>query len=296
MISEFVREQQRYTQTDLCRILDCSGEQAVRLIRRLKEFGVLKAVRASDIQREMSDLLDEDIEVADVDLGEQEYLYVFTFVGVIVASGRVLKCYPKYLLHADHPTAALHQILKVLEAYHAKEQIVRMFHDSGESSAFNLLAVLLFLLQDYYENGLYRNTADIVERNGSGEILWDRTIHETFALLSGNRPYYTDLRTKRRITNDHDYFQRLHACILTKASRELRDADLLELFDLTHVDLTEEELDRFGDKADILSAIEQELNIQFHTRKQLVLKTIYAYIAHSGSLHDTDCQIGRAHV
>ena len=72
MISEFVREQQRYTQKDLCRILDCLEEKAIPLIRKLKEFGVLKAVRASDHQRDMSNLLDEDIEVADVEVGEDE--------------------------------------------------------------------------------------------------------------------------------------------------------------------------------------------------------------------------------
>lgn len=289
MISEFVREQKRYTQKDLCRILECSEEKAIPLIRKLKEFGVLKAVRASDIQRDMSDLLDEDIEVADVEAGEDEYYYVFTFVGVIVVAGRVMKCYPKYLLHVDKPKEELRQVLKVLEKYNTKEQIVRMFNDSSESSAFNLLAVLLFLLQDYFENGVYNNTEDIVESNGSGEILWDKTINETFTILSNNRPYYTDLQTKKRVSDDFDYFKRLHECILTRASAELRDAELLDLFEMTGVDLTDEELDDFGDSEYILSRIEKELNIQFNTRKQLVLKTIYAYIDHSGSLYDTDC-------
>lgn len=289
MISEFVREQQRYTQKDLCRILDCSEEKAIPLIRKLKEFGVLKAVRASDHQRDMSDLLDEDIEVADVEAGEDEYYYVFTFVGVIVVAGRVLKCYPKYLLHSDQPKEELHQVLKVLEKYNTKEQIIRMFNDSSESSAFNLLAVLLFLLQDYFENGVYNNTEDIIESNGSGEILWDKTINETFTMLSNNRPYYTDLQTKKRVTDDFDYFKRLHECILTKASEELRDAELLDLFEITGADLTDEELDDFGDEEFILYRIEKELNTQFNTRKQLVLKTIYAYIDHTGSLYDTDC-------
>lgn len=289
MISEFVREQQRYTQKDLCRILDCSEEKAIPLIRKLKEFGVLKAVRASDVQRDMSDLLDEDIEVADVEAGEDEYYYVFTFVGVIVVAGRVMKCYPKYLLHAHQPKEELRQVLKVLEKYNTKEQIVRMFNDSSESSAFNLLAVLLFLLQDYFENGVYNNTEDIIESNGSGEILWDKTINETFTMLSNNRPYYTDLQTKKRIADDFDYFKRLHECILTKASKELWDAELLDLFEISGVDLTDEELDDFGDEEYILYRIEKELNVQFNTRKQLVLKTIYAYIDRSGSLYDTDC-------
>ncbi len=289
MISKFLREQKRYTQKDLCVEFECTEEKAVPLIRKLKEFGVLKAVKASDFQRDMSELVDEEVEVADVEVGENEYLYVFTFVGVIVVAGRVLKCYPKYLLSKKTPLEELRQVIKVLEKYNSKEQIIRMFNDSSESSSFNLLAVLLFLIQDFYENGTYSNSEEIIESNGSGEILWDKTINETFTLLSGNRPYYIDLQTKKRITNDFDYFKRLHECILTRASKEMADAGLLNLFDITEIDLTDETLDEFGDREYILYQIENELNTQFNTRKQLVLKTIYAYVDHSGSLYDTDC-------
>lgn len=189
--------------------------ETVGYIRKLKEYGVLKAVKSLDWQKDLSDLQEEDIEIADVEAGENRYLYVFTFVGVIVVAGRALKCYPKYLLTKQNPAEELKQVIKVLEKYNSKEQIVRMFNDSSESQSFNLLAVLLFLLQDYYENGVYTNSEDIIESNGSGEILWERTINETFTLLSNNRPYYTDLRTKRRISDEYDYFKRLHECIVT---------------------------------------------------------------------------------
>lgn len=289
MISKFLREQKRYTQKDLCAIFGCSEDKAVPIIRKLKEFGILKAVIISDTQKDMSDLIDEDIEVADVEVGENEFLYVFTFVGVVTVAGRVLKCYPKYLLNAQSPKKELKQVLKVLEKYTTKEQIVRMWSDSSESHSFNLLAVLLFLLHDYYENGAYTSTEEIIESNGSGEILWNKTINETFTLLSNNRPYYTDLQTRKRITNDFDYFKRLHECVLSIASRELKDADLLDLFEIAGLDLSDETLEDFGDEDYILYRIEQELNVQFNTRKQLLLKTIYAYISHGGSLHDTDC-------
>lgn len=288
MISEFVREQKRYTQKELCNILKCSEGQAVILIRKLKEFGVLKAVKSSDRQKNMNELLDEDIELSDVEIGENEYLYVFTFVGVIVIAGRVLKCYPKYLLNVKEPTDELRQVIKVLEKYNSKEQIVRMFNDSSESSTFNLLAVILFLLQDYFENGVYSNTEEIVECNGSGEILWDKTINESFVFLSNNRPYYIELKTQKRVTNDFDYFKRLHECILTMVSNELKNAKLLDLFEMVGVDLTDEKLDDFGDKDYILYRIENELNIQFNTRKQLLLKTIHTYIDKRGSIYDID--------
>lgn len=288
MISSFLREQKRYTQNDLCGILKCPEEKIIPLIRKLKEYGVLKTVKATAAQKDMSDLIDEDIEVADVEPGENEYFYVFTFVGVIVAAGRVLKCYPKYLLTASEPKEEMRQVIKVLEKYNSSEQIVRMFNDSDESSSFNLLAVLLFLLNDYYENGSYSNTQEIIESNGSGEILWERTINETFTLISNSRPYYIDLQTRKRVTDDFDFFKRLHECVLTLASKELRDADLLDIFEITEVDLSDEELEDFGEKDYILYRIENELNVQFNTRKQLVLKTLYAYISHSGNLSDID--------
>ncbi|MBR0277270.1 MAG: hypothetical protein IJQ50_02255 [Clostridia bacterium] len=71
--------------------------------------------------------------------------------------------YPKYLLSSTEPQDELKQIIKVLEKYNSKEQIVRMFNDSSESSSFNLLAVYLFLLHDYYENGVYNALAPRIQ-------------------------------------------------------------------------------------------------------------------------------------
>jgi len=164
-----------------------------------------------------------------------------------------------------------------------------MYNDTSDSSAFNMLAVMLFLLQDYFEYGAYTNTQDIIESNGSGDILWDKTINETFTLLSNNRPYYPELLTMKRVNDDFDFFKRLHECILTRCTEELRDADLLDLFDIMGVDISDEHIEDFGDKEYVLERIVKELNVQFNTRKQLLLKTLYAYIANSSALDDLDC-------
>ena len=119
MVSVFLREQKRYSQEELVDIFQCSEEKTVHILKRLKEYGVLKAVKATEVQKDLSDLLEQDIEIADVEVGENEYLYVFTFVGVITIEGRVLKCYPKYLLNATAPKDELKQILKVLEKYNS---------------------------------------------------------------------------------------------------------------------------------------------------------------------------------
>lgn len=302
LTSSFVREQQRYTLIELSNRLDCSIEETVHIIRKLKEFGILKTVSASDCQKELSELTDDDITLTEVNADSDDCFFVFTFVGVAVVARHVLKCYPKYIKSIEKPFNELRQplnnelqqflnnelrrILKVLEKYNSRNQIIRMFNETSENSSFNLLAVQLFLINDYYENGIYSNTEDIVEINGSGEILWDKTINETFALISDGTPYYTGLLTKKRTNNESDYFKRLHECILTRISQEMRNADLLDLLEITEIDLTDQELDDFGETEYILYRIEQELNTQFNTRKQQVLKTIHSYISNGGSLND----------
>ena len=290
MKSVFLREQKRYTQGELVKLFKGDESDVVVILKRLKEYGVLKAVKASDEQKNLTDLVEEDIEIADVEAGENEYFYVFTFVGVITIAGRVLKCYPKYLLHVEEPLSELKQVVKVIEKYNGKEQIIRMFNDATDSTAFNMLAVMLWLLQDYFENGSYSNSRDIIETNGMGEILWNKTINEAFTIINDNRPYYPEMYTRKRISDDWDYFRRLHECVLTRCSKEMEDADLLELFDITGVDLSDEEIYDFGETDYILDRIYKELNIQFNTRKQLVLKTLYSYIANSSThIDDMDC-------
>lgn len=288
MISVFLQEQKRYTQNDLANKFQCSETRIVSILKRLKEYGIVKAVKANDLQKDLTDLVDEEIEVSNVIANEDEYLYVSTFVGVIVTEGYVLKCYPKYLTN-NNPKAELKQIIKVLEKYNSKEQVIRMYNNTSNGNRFNLLAIILFLFQDYFEYGIYTNTQDIIELNGSGSIIWDKTINETFALICDNRPYYPELLTKRRVNDDFDFFKRLHECILSCCTKKLKNADLLELFDLVEVDISSESLEDFGDVEYILYRIENELNIQFNTRKQLLLKTIYAYIVNSEALEDLDC-------
>lgn len=286
MISIFIKEQKRYAQRELTSLFESDSDEIIYIIKKLKEYGILKAVAASKTQRNMSDLIEEDVEIEETELDEGDYFYVFTFVGVITVFGRVLKCYPKYIHNDDQPTQELAQVLQVIEKFNSKEQIIKMFNDSDESKSFNLLAVMLYFLHDYYENGSYENDLDIIETNGDGEILWDKTINETFTFISNNRPYHMEMYTQKNINDEFDYFKRLHESIISICSREIQASGLDELFGVLTVDISDEELDDFGDTEDILNNIQVELNRQFVTRKQLLLKTIYAYVSQSGHLND----------
>lgn len=286
MRSEFIREQKRYTRENLKSIFACSDSDIVRIIKKLKSYGIIKTVKNKDVQLELSDLVDEDIVIIDEDESSSSCLYVFTFVGLIIIEGCVLKCYPKYLLNNEHPTDELKQVIKVLRKYNSKEQIIRMYNDGGKTTTFNRLAAMVELLNDYFENGIYTNSEDIIETNGPGEIQWDKTINCTYPVVSNNCPYYFELQTKRKINDNSNFFKRLHESILTMCSKELEEADLCKLLDIEGVDLSEEVLGDLGEDDYILYKLENELNLQFNTRKQNVLRIIEALLVNKCTLDD----------
>ena len=134
-------------------------------------------------------------------------------------------------------------------------------------------------MNDYYVSGLYSNTEKISEINGEGDIQWGRTIDENFTLISNSKPYYMEMYTTRHVNDETNYFHRLHQAVLTDCSRQLEEAGLSELFDIESLELTEDEISDFGEPDYILDRISKELSVQFNTRKQILLKTMYAYIA-----------------
>ena len=281
IVSSYVREQKRYTKNDLKNIFSFDESGVEKFIKNLKAYGVLKSVNNSMQQLEMSDLIDNDIEITEETAESGDCFYVFTYVGVITCGSRIVKVYPKYLVSKkEDPFNEMKQVMKVLERYNrSKEQVIRVFNGNDENRSFNTLAVILFLLNDYYEYGIYTNSEDIVELNGESEILWNKTIDECFALIEDNRPYYLEMYTRRSIDDEMDYFKRLHECVLTECSHQLHQAQLDALFDIDLLELSEDSLQDFGDRNYILERIHKELNVQFNTRRQILLKTLYAYIS-----------------
>lgn len=284
MKSAYVKEQRRYTQKDISEVFHFNAEDTVTFIKKLKTYGVLKMVKATPQEKNLTDLMNEDIEIVNVDINSIDYFYVFDFVGVLTVGNVIIKCYPKYLSKINRPLNEMKQILKVIKKYNSIEQIINLFNGEDELSSFNFLAISLYLINDYNDNGLYANFLDTIEINGEGEILWDKTINETFALICSNQPHYLELQTQNSEDDEMNFFRRLHQCILTECSKKLNDAELIDLFDLDAVSLYEGSLLDFGDTDYILYRLQRELNVQYVTRKQSLLKTMYAYVAHSKTI------------
>ena len=285
IISRYVREQKRYSKKELTELFEFDENSFVEFVKKLKFTNSLKLVSKTVDEEELTDL-NQDIDVFDIDLNNDSYFYVFTFVGVLSMGNIVVKSFPKYLLSKDEPFDEMKEILRVLNKYDSDEHIINLYNGYDNQKEFNLLSVCLYLINDYFDNGIYTAEQEIIETNGEGEILWDNTINETFALIVRNKPYYTELQT-RNVNNDElDYIVRLHKYIITDCCRRLKNSDLLDLFDIPFLNLSHDELDSFGDKEFIIRRLQKELNVQFVTRKQILLKTLCIYLENENAFRE----------
>lgn len=280
MKPSYFREQKHYSLIDIQRKLCVPEEKCKQLLGILKKYGVVKTVDRN--KPEYEDLSDLDVILSDVSDNSQ-VAYKFSFVGVILVENSVFCCYPKYIDNNDYPEQELKTVLDVIRKYDSQEQLIHLYNGSDENKVFNRMAVGLYLLHDYFDNGIYTNQQTIIEINGEGEILWDNTINETFAFIKKHTPYYVELQTVNTLSNELDYFKLLHECILTMCSNELKEAGLLSLFDLAEVELSGQKLEDFGDANYIKHRLEKEIQTQYVTKKQILLKTLYTFISEISS-------------
>ena len=279
----YVREQERYSKKELIEKFGLNNQSVLRFIEKLELIKVLKNVKNDFKQKSSTDWADEDIEILGDDFENGDYLYLFTFVGALTIGDIVILSFPKYLLTETEPFEEMKEVIKVLKKYNSEENIVRPYSGFDDQKEFNFLSVCLYLINDYYENGIYMNQKNIIETNGEGEILWDNTINDTLALIIRNKPYYLELKTKNFDNDEMDYISRLHKCIITDCCEKLKEAHLLDLFEIDDLHLSDERLDNFGETDYMIYKLKSELNVQFITKKQILLKTLCMYLEHSKS-------------
>ena len=205
--------------------------------------------------------------------------YKFHYVGVIAMDNLVLNVYPKYIRNENNIEEDFKEILKVINKYNKLHDDFDYQNDDLEDISIYILSLMLFFIEDYYENGVYHNIKNILETNGNGEINWDRTINNTFPVLIDNKPFYVELQTNNKVDNLFNYFRLLHEYIITESSNKLSDAGLIEILDLTPVYLSDKILEDFGNPDYILNRINMELNIEYNTHKRKLLKSMHAFLS-----------------
>lgn len=209
--------------------------------------------------------------------------YQFKYVGVIIIDELIIYCYPKYITNTENIENDFKQVINVIKKYNNLHEEIDYQNEEIDDVSFNYLSMAVFFLEDYYENGVYNNIKNILEINGNGEIDWNRTINYTNPIIEDNMPYYIELYTKYNVDDIYDYFKLLHEYIITVCSKTLEKIGLLDLLNLIPVELSDKKQDDFGELKTILNNLENELNIQFNSHKQKLLKSMHTFLQEKNS-------------
>ena len=268
------------------------------LISELLKKKVLMKLTDSALSFEVIE--EEIIEKEEPDLIDKSY--AFDFVGFIVYCDICIFVYPKYFLRKEG-TLELRDPLSEDEIKDIFQQLstvlyaIKKYRDSKTKNITDTsieeihhvresrLAMMLYFLFDYFENGIYSNRKEINEVNGNGEINWNLTIDSFQPIFVDNKPYYVSYCNQRMITNKECLASKIHAAVIKQCSDELASCGILEFLGLSEIyEIDSNTLDSLGDITALKNALINERRSQFNTRKHELLSYLIAYIEEEGNL------------
>ena len=140
------------------------------------------------------------------------------------------------------------------------------------------LELFRFLLEDYATYGPYDHTRPIREYNGEGEIDWVRTVSQITPVMSRNRPAYVELVTRRRTWETANLIARIQEAAIESISAIIEETRLNEVLRLPLFNRPVPSLDDLGGTDFAIQAVRKELNVQFETRRKLMLQNLLHYL------------------
>lgn len=278
----WVRERVAYSADTLCELFGVPSSERASLITDLQAKRIINRRGFDNIGgTEDAEPLESYITGAD---------YSFLFVGMYCRAGYMVCVLPKYAnaellkvpdqgdFHRPCPAARrviFSQVLKAVRRYKhsAQHELPENQQDSEDS---NYLSLLVSLLSDFVENGVYRDNRTTDTLNARGRILWPATIHKTNAVLQEGGPVYPDVVTRKTEFEPQHPITLLHRRIAGECYRCLHDLGLIDLLDLPVIE--DEEVQDSYDATHMLYLVESELNVQFDSRRRYILTLLREYL------------------
>ncbi|WP_165171273.1 LlaJI family restriction endonuclease [Adlercreutzia sp. ZJ242] len=205
--------------------------------------------------------------------------YQFRYVGIAIALGHAIICYPKYIRSTGRPECQMRQVLSVIRRLGQEGKLLDPQNGGRRSDQLTLMIRLLLLYDEY---GVYSNYEETRLLNGPGVIDWQRTIDMETPVISNGAPIYLDLWTRKTKRTEYDLIMRLHRAILSECSRFLAEFGLSALLSIGTVELTDESPADMGEPEYFRWLIDRERAGQYVTWKQDVLDLMRAYLTEHG--------------
>ena len=269
-----LRELEPYSFNKLVELFNLKDDnQDQKLKEIIKKLLLLKILKTTNNN--------SNFDQPDIDALSNTQVYKFDYVGIFIIEKCCLFIYPKYMseesIEKDAANGYLKfkQIIKVILKY--QKQVLNYQLNGNEiNDNFNLLKFTIDLFENCHQHGLYHSDQQIIELNGSGEILWDQTINFQQAYWSNKRPIYLDLITSQQVIDNENLFTQLHQVILTQCSLELKP--ILEALNIETIILSSDRIDEYGSTDYLTHQIINEQRNQFINWKQSILEQMLNYL------------------
>lgn len=273
----YFRELRPYSEDEVRAELAVGIDETRAVISALMGCGIVR-YRTGDERDE------EELPEADGACAAQRYR--FRYVGVVIARGHAIVCYPKYVKSTTRPEGQMKQALNVIRNLGKKGKLLDPQEGGMHSDRLALMIRLLWLYEEY---GIYSNFEEARVPNGPGIIDWQRTIDNEIPVISDGVPIYLDLWTRKTRRDEYDLIMRLHRAVLSECSRVLEESGLSSLLSVGVVELTDENPVSIGEAEHLQWLIDRERANQFVTWKQDVLDLMRSYLSERGA----DAERGR---
>lgn len=267
MHQAYVRELKPYSIAELAGEFGMDTRRTLHTVEELMTRGIV---------RYRTDKSADGVDTSDEKGAKDNERYQFNFVGMAMVGDLVVIAYPKYFRKGVPSDDELRQIMRVLKRDAGRASVATL-SDEGERTD-DKLPVMLALLELYAECGAYSNSVEGRELNGAGAIDWNRTIDNHLPVLSDGRPVYVEYETRKTLRDESDFIARLHRAVLTECSAQLFGAHVGELLSLDEVELSDEEVDEFGDAETLEWRLERERGTQFIDWKVATLDLLQRYL------------------
>lgn len=144
----------------------------------------------------------------------------------------------------------------------------------NENHDLNHLDNMLWLIEDYLENGIINISQRITEKNGRGRIEWSRTIKSKIPFIINSNFIYLDLLTTKNDYNINHIISKIHEKIVLECINDI--GWLLNVSNTTKktIDL------KISEKEQII-LLEKKLKEIFVSREIRLIKSLISYLKES---------------
>ena len=209
----------------------------------------------------------------------------FKYVGIIVYRDIVLLIYPKYMKDFDKLTIAakrdsIREIITAIRKYKTDvpKEYEREESDTGDING--ILGIMLGILEDYSTFGLYTKYKDEFLAGNEGEADWERTVSQLLPYYIDDFPLYVEYYGKKSVEDKDAIITKIHLKIVDECIRNFDKWGLGYLFPV-YDDLCEDEGIINWNNRDIICELKNEIDHQYDTRKQLLLKLLVTYLRYT---------------